>query len=302
MNKDNIKIKIILNGKNLTVDLQKNKQFKILREKVHTFFYPVPSNYIFYEKKKELNLNEEKALGEIFGTRNQIVLTIKEITNQTKQNSNSTLNIKCSECSEDSAEVSYYCRTCNTFICKFCRLNKENGQHYEHSIIQLFNYNDTKDSKRNAELYKQLLMNDFNVLKNKISKCNNMKNNQIDFAIFKKNLFEKIVLISKLLQKKKEEIIEVKEESLIKDKTELDLIKKEIESIRDDNSIAEISNDPLIEFNKINEFDAKLRVYKEKLNIQLKNEKINNNISKAQINITFLFQNIPIINQQNNEK
>ena len=77
MNKDSIKIKIIYNGKSLTVDVPKNKPFKILREKAHTFFYPLPQNYSFYEKKEELNTVEEKLLGDIFKEALSMLLNVK---------------------------------------------------------------------------------------------------------------------------------------------------------------------------------------------------------------------------------
>jgi hypothetical protein len=78
MNKDSLKVKIIYNSKNLTVDLQRNKPFKILREKTQSFFFPLPQYYSFYEKKIDLTPLEDKPLGEVFGTRNLIILTIKE--------------------------------------------------------------------------------------------------------------------------------------------------------------------------------------------------------------------------------
>ena len=45
MNKDSLKIKIIYNSKNLTVEIQRNKPFKILREKTQSFFFPLPQYY-----------------------------------------------------------------------------------------------------------------------------------------------------------------------------------------------------------------------------------------------------------------
>ena len=113
---------------------------------------------------------EDKLLGNIFGTRNLIILTIKENNNNSANIiQNNTPKIFCKECVENQGtnEVSYYCRDCNSFICKVCRLNSESGQHYNHSIIQLFDNNDNKGTKRNIELYKQLLMNDINLVKNR---------------------------------------------------------------------------------------------------------------------------------------
>ena len=295
MNKDSIKIKIIYNGKSLTVDVPKNKPFKILREKAHAFFYPLPQYYSFFEKKEEMNSVEEKLLGDIFGARNLIILTIKEINNNL--NNNNKLNKTfCKECTDNQSqnEISYYCRDCNSFICKSCRLNSESGKHYNHSIIQLFDNNDNKGTKRNIELYKQLLMNELNIIKNKINKCNSANNNKIEFSVWKKAIFEKVLLIGKLLYKKNEEIAKIEENQIIKDKTEVEAIRNDLEYIRNENNILEINNDPLIEFNKINEFDKKLLAFNNKLNVQIKNNKIASQIENTEIQVENLFNNLAI--------
>ena len=296
MNKDSIKIKIIYNGKSLTVDVPKNKPFKILREKAHAFFYPLPQNYSFFEKKEEMNEVEEKLLGDIFGTRNLIILTIKEINNNL--NNNNKLNKTfCKECTDNQSqnEISYYCRDCNSFICKSCRLNSESGKHYNHSIIQLFDNNDNKGTKRNIELYKQLLMNELNIIKNKINKCNSANNNKIEFSVWKKAIFEKVLLIGKLLYKKNEEIAKIEENQIIKDKTEVEAIRNDLEYIRNENNILEINNDPLIEFNKINEYDKKLMIFNNKLNTQIKNNKIQTQVENTQIQVENLFDNLATV-------
>ena len=300
MSKDSIKIKIIYNGKNVSVEIPKNKPFKILREKVHTSFYPIPQNYSFYEKKEDFNKVEDKLLGEIFGTRNFIVLTIKEtkvnnISGNNKSNNNTI--IMCKECVDNQGtnEISYYCRDCNSFICKACRLNSENGKHYSHSIIQLFDNNDNKGTKRNIELYKQLLMSDINTVKNKINKCNSLNNNKVDFSVWKKALFEKVLLIGKLLYRKNEEMEKIEEEQIIKDKSEVDSIRNDLEFIRNDNNVLEINNDPLIEFNKINEYDKKLMVFNNKLNTQIKNNKIQTQVENTQIQVENLFDNLATV-------
>ena len=302
MNKDSVKIKIIYNGKNLTVDIPKNKPFKILREKAHAFFYPLPQYYSFYEKKEELSAVEDKLLGDIFGTRTLIILTIKEINNNSF---NSKLNTNpkkfCKECTDNqgSNEISYYCRDCNEFICKSCRLNSE-GKHYNHSIIQLFDNSDNKGTKRNVELYKQLLMNDINVVKNKINKCNSLKNNKVDFSVWKKAIFEKVLLIGKLLYKKNEDTKKLGEDQIIKDKSEIENIRNDLEYIRNDNNILEINNDPLIEFNKINEFDKKVIIFNNKLNAQIKNNKSFEQIENIEAQVEKLFDNLTTSQDQNN--
>ena len=156
MSKDSLKIKITYNGKSLTVDVPRNKPFKILREKTQSFFFPLPQYYSYFEKKTDLTPFEDKNLGEIFGTRNLIILTLKEsnpyVQSKLKESNSSKKQI-CAEC-DNNNEVSYYCRDCNTFICKACRLNEENGKHYSHELVQLFDNNDNKGVKRNVELYK----------------------------------------------------------------------------------------------------------------------------------------------------
>ena len=280
MNKDSIKIKIIFNGKNLTVDVPKNKPFKILREKVHAFFYPLPQNYSFFEKKEDLSTVEDKLLGDIFGARNLIILTLKEINSNTKLvNSQKKFCKECTTENQGTNEISYYCRDCNSFICKSCRLNSESGKHYNHSIIQLFDNTDNKGTKRNVELYKQLLMNDINLVKNKINKCNSIKNNKIDFPVWKKTIFEKVLLIGKLLYKKNEEIEKIPEENIVRDKTEIESIRNDLEFIRNDNNILEINNDPLIEFNN-------------KLNVQVKNSKIITQVENTEAQVEKLLDNI----------
>ena len=291
MSKDSIKIKIIFNGKNLTVEVPKNKPFKILREKAHSFFFPLPQYYSFYEKKVELSSVEEKLLGDIFGTRNLIILTIKETNVNSANNKQNDSKNFCKECS-DNNEVSYYCRDCNSFICKNCRLNSESGAHYNHSIIQLFDNNDGKGMKRNVELYKQLLMNDLNIIKNRINKCNSLNNNKVDFSVWKKVLYEKVLLIAKLLYKKNEELDKIEEDQIVKDKSEVDTIRSELENIRNDNNIVEITSDPLIEFNKINEYDKKLMIFNERLKSQIKNYKIQTQIDSTETQVEQLFEKL----------
>ena len=293
MIQDNIKIKIIFNGKNLTVDVPKSKPFKMLRDKIHAFFYPLPQTYSFYEKKSELNINEDKLFGEIFGARNQIILTIKETQNNsaiTKNTNKSKNDLICEECSETKNEVTYFCRDCNKFICKSCRLNPE-GTHYSHDIIQLFNNTDNKGVKRNIELYKQLLIGNINNVKNKINKCRNINQKKVNVNIWKNLLEEKILLIAKLLYTKKGCVENIDENKIIKDKTELDNIKQQLECIKNENNIVEINNDPLIEFNKINEFDSRLRDYKKQLELQTKNNKIERDIFNAQDKVDQLLNN-----------
>jgi hypothetical protein len=294
MSKDSLKIKITYNGKSLTVDVPRNKPFKILREKTQSFFFPLPQNYSYFEKKIDLTPLEDKNLGEIFGTRNLIILTLKEsnpyIQSKLKE-SNSAKKQICAEC-DNNNEVSYYCRDCNTFICKACRLNEENGKHYSHELVQLFDNNDNKGVKRNVELYKQLLMNDINLIKNKINKCNNLNSNKVDITVYKKILFEKVLLIGKLLYKINEETKKNEKEDIIKDKSDIEKIRNDLEFIRNDNTIVEINNDPLIEFNKINEFDKQLINMNAKMKEQIHNNNVMLMIENTENKVENLFSDL----------
>ena len=290
MNKDSLKVKIIYNGKNLTVDLQRNKPFKILRDKTQSFFFPLPQYYSYFEKKVDLTPLEDKNLGDIFGTRNMVILTIKESNPYTQsklKSSNLSKKKICNEC-ENNNEVSYYCRECDS----------ENGKHYNHPIVQLFDDNDNKGLKRNVELYKQILMNDLNSIKNKINKCNNINSNKVDITVYKQILNEKILLIAKLLYKISGDTKKIEEGEIIKDKSEIEQIRNELEFIRNDNTIVEINNDPLIEFNKINEFDKKLINMNDKMKEQINIDKIMKMIENTENKVEKHFTDL--INNDNN--
>ena len=302
MNKDSLKVKIIYNGKNLTVDLQRNKPFKILRDKTQSFFFPLPQYYSYFEKKVDLTPLEDKNLGDIFGTRNMVILTIKESNPYTQsklKSSNLSKKKICNEC-ENNNEVSYYCRECNNFICKKCRLDSENGKHYNHPIVQLFDDNDNKGLKRNVELYKQILMNDLNSIKNKINKCNNINSNKVDITVYKQILNEKILLIAKLLYKISGDTKKIEEGEIIKDKSEIEQIRNELELIRNDNTIVEINNDPLIEFNKINEFDKKLINMNDKMKEQINIDKIMKMIENTENKVEKHFTDLINVNADSN--
>ena len=294
MSKDSLKIKITYNSKSLTVDVPRNKPFKILREKTQSFFFPLPQYYSYFEKKTDLTPFEDKNLGEIFGTRNLIILTLKE-SNPYMQSKAKELNSEkkqiCPEC-ENNNEVSYYCRECNTFICKPCRLDEENGKHYSHELVQLFDNNDNKGVKRNVELYKQLLMNDINLIKNKINKCNNINSNKVDITVYKKILLEKVLLIGKLLYKINEETKKNEKEEIIKDKSDIEKIRNDLEFIRNDDTIVAINNDPLIEFNKINEFDKQLIDINAKMKEQIHNNNIMLMIENTENKVESLFNDL----------
>ena len=88
--------------------------------------------------------------------------------------------------------------------------------------MQLFDDNDNKGLKRNVELYKQILMNDLNSVKNKINKVNSINSNKVDITVYKKILNEKILLIAKLLYKINEDTKKIEEEDIIKDRNDID--------------------------------------------------------------------------------
>ena len=117
-------------------------------------------------------------------------------------------------------------------------------------------------------------MNDLNLVKNKINKVNSINSNKVDITVYKKILNEKILLISKLLYKINEDTKKIEDEDIIKDRNDIDQIRSDLEFIRNDNTIVEINNDPLIEFNKINEFDKKLIDMNDKMKEQINIDKI----------------------------
>ena len=137
-------------------------------------------------------------------------------------------------------------------------------------------------------------MNDINLVKNKINKYNNINSNKVDFTVYKKILYEKVLLIGKLLYKINEETKKNEKEEIIKDKADIEKIRNDIEFIRNDNTIVEINNDPLIEFSKINEFDKKLIEMNEKMKEQIHNDKIMKMIEKTENKVESLF--IDLIN------
>ena len=135
-------------------------------------------------------------------------------------------------------------------------------------------------------------MNDLNIIKNRINKCNSLNNNKVDFSVWKKVLYEKVLLIAKLLYKKNEELDKIEEDQIVKDKSEVDTIRSELENIRNDNNIVEITSDPLIEFNKINEYDKKLMIFNERLKSQIKNNKIQTQIDSTEAQVEQLFEKL----------
>ena len=87
----------------------------------------------------------------------------------------------------------------------------------------------------------------------------------------------------------------IEEDQIIKDKSEVDGIRNDLEFIRNDNNVLEINNDPLIEFNKINEYDKKLMIFNNKLNNQIKNNKIQTQVENTQIQVENLFDNLATV-------
>ena len=141
-------------------------------------------------------------------------------------------------------------------------------------------------------------MNDLNSIKNKINKCNNINSNKVDITVYKQILNEKILLIAKLLYKISGDTKKIEEGEIIKDKSEIEKIRNELELIRNDNTIVEINNDPLIEFNKINEFDKKLINMNDKMKEQINIDKIMKMIENTENKVEKHFTDL--INNDNN--
>ena len=274
-----IKITIQYYNKSITLDLPPNRLIRTLREKAVSYFYPINQSFYMFYQNQDLTHVENKTIGEIFGVKNMV--KVKLISSDDKENfpkdifSNQPKK-DCNECNEKKF-LNYYCRDCNMFICKDCRIQKRN-RHYQHRIIQLFQENEIK---KNIELYRQVLQNDLNILKNKVKKLQYLENNEVNSALWKKNLSEKIEKICQLIENKKEDIINI--ENPIQDSKEVnekirnfkDCLFKE----REESSISEeVINDPLIEFSQVNKFDNDLNNYKKTSDIQINNEKIREDI------------------------
>ena len=111
-------------------------------------------------------------------------------------------------------------------------------------------------------------------------------------TVYKKILLEKVLLIGKLLYKINEDTKKNEKEEIIKDKSDINVIRNELEFIRNDNTIVEINNDPLIEFNKINEYDKKLMDINQKMKNQIKNEKTFEMIENTEAQVDKLFDDL----------
>jgi hypothetical protein len=135
-------------------------------------------------------------------------------------------------------------------------------------------------------------MNDINLVKNKINKYNNISSNKVDMTVNKKILFEKVLLIGKLLYKINGDTKKNEKEDIIKDKSDIEKIRNDLEFIRNDNNIVEINNDPLIEFNKINEFDKKLIDMNKKMKEQIHNNKVIEMIENTETKVENLFSDL----------
>ena len=174
-------------------------------------------------------------------------------------------------------------------MCKECRINRETS-HYAHRIIQLFKENEIK---KNIELYRQVLQNDLNNLKNQVKKLQNLENNEVNSALWKKILSEKLDKICQLIEEKKEEIVNI--DNPIQDSKEVNEkirdLKESLFKEREESAInEEVINDPLIEFSRINQYDNDLNNYKRTADNQINNEKIREEVDEVFNSITTDFE------------
>ena len=288
-----IKITIQYYNKSITLDLPSNRLIRTIREKAVSYFYPINQPFYMFYQNQDLTYVENKTIGDVFGVKNMV--KVKLISSDDKENFPKDIfsnqpNKNCHECSEKKF-LNYYCRDCNIFLCKDCRIQKRN-RHYQHRIIQLFQENEIK---KNIELYRQVLQNDLNILKNKVKKLQNLENNEVNSALWKKNLTEKIEKICQLIENKKEEIIKI--ENPIQDSKEVNEkirnFKDSLFKEREESSISEeVINDPLIEFSQVNKFDNDLNNYKRTSDIQINNEKIREEIDDVFISIKNDFERV----------
>ena len=274
-----IKITIQYYNKSITLDLPSNRLIRTIREKAVSYFYPINQPFYMFYQNQDLTYVENKTIGDVFGVKNMVkvkLISFDDKENFPKDIFSNQPNKNCHECNEKKF-LNYYCRDCNIFLCKDCRIQKRN-RHYQHRIIQLFQENEIK---KNIELYRQVLQNDLNNLKNQVKKLQNLENNEVNSALWKKNLTEKIEKICQLIENKKEEIIKI--ENPIQDSKEVNEkirnFKDSLFKEREESSISEdVINDPLIEFSQVNKFDNDLNNYKRTSDIQINNEKIREEI------------------------
>ena len=277
-----IKVTIQYYKKSITLDLPPNRPLRTLREKAVSYFYPINQSFIMFYQNQDLTYIEDKTIGEVFGVKN--IVTVKLISTNDKDNypkdiyTNKPKN-ECLECGEKKFLI-YYCRDCNKFMCKECRINRETS-HYAHRIIQLFKENEIA---KNIELYRQVLQNDLNKLKMQVKKLETLENNEVNSALWKKILSEKLDKICELIENKKEGIINL--ENPIQDSKEVNEkirnLKESLFKEREDAAInEEVIHDPLIEFSRINEFDNDLKNYKNIADTQINNEKIREEVDEV---------------------
>ena len=143
-------------------------------------------------------------------------------------------------------------------------------------------------------------MNDLNLVKNKLNKVNSINSNKVDITVYKKLLNEKILLIAKLLYKIIEDTKKIEKEETIQDRNDIDQIRNDLEFIRNDNTIVEINNDPLIEFNKINEFDKKLFDINDKMKEQINIDKIMKMVENTENKVENYFTDLINVNADSN--
>jgi hypothetical protein len=288
-----IKITIQYYNKSITLDLPSNRLIRTIREKAVSYFYPINQPFYMFYQNQDLTYVENKTIGDVFGVKNMVkvkLISFDDKENFPKDIFSNQPNKNCHECNEKKF-LNYYCRDCNIFLCKDCRIQKRN-RHYQHRIIQLFQENEIK---KNIELYRQVLQNDLNILKNKVKKLQNLENNEVNSALWKKNLTEKIEKICQLIENKKEEIIKI--ENPIQDSKEVNEkirnFKDSLFKEREESSISEdVINDPLIEFSQVNKFDNDLNNYKRTSDIQINNEKIREEIDDVFISIKNDFERV----------
>ena len=286
-----IKVTIQYYKKSITLDLPPNRPLRTLREKAVSYFYPINQSFIMFYQNQDLTYIEDKTIGEVFGVKN--IVTVKLISTNDKDNypkdiyTNKPKN-ECLECGEKKFLI-YYCRDCNKFMYKECRINRETS-HYAHRIIQLFKENEIK---KNIELYRQVLQNDLNNLKNQVKKLQNLENNEVNSALWKKILSEKLDKICQLIEEKKEEIVNI--DNPIQDSKEVNEkirdLKESLFKEREESAInEEVINDPLIEFSRINQYDNDLNNYKRTADNQINNEKIREEVDDVFNNISNDFE------------
>lgn len=292
-----IQVTLTYHSHSATILLGPFDKISILYERAKTLFYPVPHKVTLLYNNHPLTSFNDKDLDEVFHKRKKVNIVLTDLYQEPepkqsqspgkpskipelnkskipKDSSISFLNEKCKDCSLNS--VAYYCRDCNYFICKECRL-LEKSSHMMHQLIQIF-YDSINKS---AFLYKQLIQSDLNLIQKKVFKSTKeIKTFQIcDVLLWKKEVIEKMNLISNLLKEKKTTLKELNSRMPI-DEREIEEKYIDIQIKIEEKPTVDF-NDPLKQMNDINIKDKQQTEFTTNISQMISNEQTNRSINSV---------------------